>query len=213
MRGWEVYDDAYLSAFAFARYQMWNDLRENIDEFSKNDIIRALLDNSLMLSGEERLDEDGVRPEATLTPLPADASQWSAIALSQKGKSFVLHGPPGTGKSQTITNIIANALFDEKRVLFVAEKQAALSVVKKRLDGLGLGDFCLELHSNKTNKSDVLQKLTSTLALAEDVEKVRLSEKSRAIMQLREDLSVPYNALHKKRRLGLSIYEALSWNL
>ena len=209
MRGWEVYDDAYLSAFAFARYQMWNDLRENIDEFSKNDIIRALLDNSLMLSGEERLDEDGVRPETTLTPLPADASQWSAIALSQKGKSFVLHGPPGTGKSQTITNIIANALFDEKRVLFVAEKQAALSVVKKRLDSLGLGDFCLELHSNKTNKTEVLQRLSNTLSLAGGAERVSLTEKASNIVKLKEDLSQPLIALHKKRRLGVSVYEAL----
>ncbi|MBQ8685642.1 MAG: DUF4011 domain-containing protein [Clostridia bacterium] len=209
MRGWEVYDDVYLAAFSFARYQMWNDLRQNVGEFSKNEIIRALLDNSIMLGGEERLDEDSVRPEKTLTPLPADASQWAAIALSQTGKSFVLHGPPGTGKSQTITNIIANALYEEKRVLFVAEKQAALSVVKKRLDGLGLGDFCLELHSNKANKSDVLQKLSSTLALAGGQERVSLTEKASNIVKLKEDLSEPLVALHKKRRLGVSVYEAL----
>ncbi|MBQ3505690.1 MAG: DUF4011 domain-containing protein [Clostridia bacterium] len=210
MRGWEVFDDVYLSAFSFARYQMWNDLRQNIDEFSKNQIVRALLDNSVMVGlGDGVLREDDARPESTLTPLSADASQWSAIAASQTGNSFVLHGPPGTGKSQTITNIIANALFEGKRVLFVAEKQAALSVVKKRLDGLGLGDFCLELHSNKTNKADVLQKLTTTLALAGGQEKVNLSEKSNSIMKLRDDLAEPVVALHKKRRLGVSVYEAL----
>ncbi len=210
MRKWEVYDDAYLAAFSFARYQMWYDLRQNINEFSKNELVSAFLKNAVTFGGEdERLKEDEVKPEVTLTPLPADASQWEAIALSQTGKSFVLHGPPGTGKSQTITNMIANALNDGKRVLFVAEKQAALSVVKKRLDSLGLGDFCLELHSNKTNKSEVLQKLTSTLSMAGEVERVRLSEKSRAIVQLREDLAEPMIALHKKRKLGLSIYEAL----
>ncbi len=210
MRKWEVYDDAYLAAFSFARYQMWYDLRENMKEFSKNELVSAFLKNAVTFGGEdEHLKEDECKPSATLTPLPADASQWEAIALSQTGKSFVLHGPPGTGKSQTITNMIANALNDGKRVLFVAEKQAALSVVKKRLDSLGLGDFCLELHSNKTNKSDVLQKLTSTLSLAGETEKVRLGEKSRAIMQLREDLDAPMIALHKKRKLGLSIYEAL----
>ena len=210
MRKWEVYDDAYLAAFSFARYQMWYDLRQNMTEFSKNELVSAFLKNAVAFGGvDTRLREDEAKPEATLTPLPADASQWEAIALSQTGKSFVLHGPPGTGKSQTITNIIANALNDGKRVLFVAEKQAALSVVKKRLDGLGLGDFCLELHSNKTNKTDVLQKLCSTLAMAGETEKVRLTEKSRAIAQLRADLTEPLVALHKKRRLGLSVYEAL----
>ncbi|MBQ9728957.1 MAG: DUF4011 domain-containing protein [Clostridia bacterium] len=211
MRNWEVFDDVYLAAFSFARYQMWNDLRQNVQEFSKNPIIAALLDNSVLVGNgtDEYKKEDDERPDTTLTPLPADASQWQAIALSQAGKSFVLHGPPGTGKSQTITNIIANALHDHKRVLFVAEKQAALSVVKKRLDLLGLGDFCLELHSNKTNKTDVLQKLTSVLSLAGTQEKVGIVEKSNAISKLREDLSEPIVALHKKRRLGVSIYEAL----
>ncbi len=211
MRNWEVFDDAYLAAFSFARYQMWNDLRQNIGEFSKNKIIKALLDNSVLV-GEglnATLKEDDATPESTLTPLPADASQWEAIAMSQTGKSFVLHGPPGTGKSQTITNMIANALNDGRRVLFVAEKQAALSVVKKRLDGLGIGDFCLELHSNKANKTDVMQKLTSTLALAGTPEKVGLSEKSEAIDKLKKELAEPLTALHKRRRLGVSIYEAL----
>ncbi len=210
MRKWEVYDDAYIAAFSFARYQMWNDLRENIGEFSKSKIISALMENTLLMGENgDRVKEDDVSPETILTPLPADATQWEAIALSQTGKSFVLHGPPGTGKSQTITNMIANALYAGKRVLFVAEKQAALSVVKKRLDGIGIGDFCLELHANKTNKTEVAQKLSSTLALASEREKVSLLEKAQSIAKLKEDLSEPLVALHKKRRLGISIYEAL----
>ena len=211
MKGWEVFDDAYLAAFSFARYQMWNDLRQNIGEFSKNKIIRALLDNSVLVGGgvDGIPKEDESLPETTLTPLLADASQWGAIAMSQTGKSFVLHGPPGTGKSQTITNMIANALYEGKRVLFVAEKQAALSVVKKRLDGIGIGEFCLELHSNKANKTDVLQKLTTTLALAGGQENVSLHEKSEVIAKLKEEVGEPLVALHKKRRLGVSIYEAL----
>ena len=111
-------------------------------------------------------EEDDADPADTLIPLPADSSQFSAIALSRTGESFVLHGPPGTGKSQTITNIIANALEDERRVLFVAEKKAALDVVKKRLDEIGVGDFCLELHSNKTDKADVIHRIESTMATA-----------------------------------------------
>ena len=211
MRSWEVFDDVYLAAFSFARYQMWNDLRENVGEFSKNRIIDALLNNTILIGdgADSTVKEDDATPEMTLTPLPADATQWEAIALSQTGKSFVLHGPPGTGKSQTITNIIANALNEGKRVLFVAEKQAALSVVKKRLDAIGLGDFCFELHSNKTNKTEVLSRLVSTLSLAEEKESVGLSEKSASIVKLKENLAEPMVALHKKRRLGVSIYEAL----
>ncbi len=210
MRRWEVFDDAYLSAFSFARYQMWYDLRQNMSEFSKHEIVSAFLKNAVQFDGfTGDLKEDVSRPDKTLTPLFADCSQWEAIAASQTGKSFVLHGPPGTGKSQTITNIIANALYEGKRVLFVAEKQAALSVVKKRLDGLGLGDFCLELHSNKTNKADVLQKLTSTLALAGAGGKIGLTEKANSIVKVRSELAEPTFALHKKRRLGVSVYEAL----
>ncbi len=211
MKGWQVLDDCYISAFSFARYQMWNDLRQNIEEFSENPVIRALLDNTVLIGGgvDMPTKEDSASPTATLTPLPADASQWEAIAMSQTGKSFVLHGPPGTGKSQTITNIIANALNEGKRVLFVAEKQAALSVVKKRLDWLGLGDFCLELHSNKANKTDVLHKLTTTLALAGETEGVGMLEKAETITALRRDLAEPMTALHKRRRLGVSVYEAL----
>jgi len=211
MRKWEVFEDVYLAAFSFARYQMWQDLRQNMPEFSKNELIASLLSNRSKLSdlSDVELKEDETPPDQTLMPLPADSSQWEAVALSQTGKTFVLHGPPGTGKSQTITNIIANALNDGKRVLFVAEKQAALSVVKKRLDGIGVGEFCLELHSNKTNKTEVLQKLTSVLALAGTQEKVYLAEKSSAIEKLKAELAEPLAALHKKRRLGISVYEAI----
>ena len=211
MKNWEVYDDVYFAAFSFARYQMWLDLRRNMSEFSQNKLISSLLHNRPELNdiSDVELKEDETPLSDTLTPLPADSSQWEAIALSQTGKTFVLHGPPGTGKSQTITNIIANALRDGKRVLFVAEKQAALSVVKKRLDSLGFGDFCLELHSNKTHKTDVLQKLQNTLSLAGEGERVRLKEKSEGIEELKSGLAAPIAALHKKRRLGVSVYEAL----
>jgi hypothetical protein len=80
------------------------------------------------------------------------------------GRNLVVQGPPGTGKSQTIANIIAAAAHDGKRVLFVAEKMAALSVVHDRLRKVGLGDLCLEIHSRAANKRVLLDELARTLA-------------------------------------------------
>ena len=93
----------------------------------------------------------------------ADSSQYSALIDAVDGKDLVIEGPPGTGKSQTITNLIAACMAQGKRVLFVAEKLAALEVVRHRLDQAGLGDFCLELHSHKTQKRKVLDEIEARL--------------------------------------------------
>lgn len=93
----------------------------------------------------------------------ADASQLAAIAAALRGESFGLQGPPGAGKSQTIANLIAAALAKGERVLFMAEKIAALNVVYDRLKDAGLGPFCLELHSNKARKSDFVAALKARL--------------------------------------------------
>ncbi len=95
----------------------------------------------------------------------ADSSQHSALIDVLEGRNRVIEGPPGTGKSQTITNLIAAALQAGKKVLFVAEKLAALEVVKSRLALAGLDPFVLELHSNKTNKKRVLEDLAKRVSL------------------------------------------------
>ena len=97
--------------------------------------------------------------------LDADSSQSLVIEEAKRGRNLVIQGPPGTGKSQTIANLIAAAVKEGKSVLFVAEKMAALEVVHRRLANVGLGDMCLELHSNKANKRAVLQDLERTLNL------------------------------------------------
>ena len=210
MKGWNVTNDVYVAAFSFQRYLMWNDIRSKFDEFKKNDLVSALVSHRTEKTAHVPVkEEDDADPADTLIPLPADSSQFSAIALSRTGESFVLHGPPGTGKSQTITNIIANALEDERRVLFVAEKKAALDVVKKRLDEIGVGDFCLELHSNKTDKADVIHRIESTMALKNTEERKDLSSRAAEIVELREELKAPMRALHKRRRLGVSVYQAI----
>src|SRR5205085_3152768 len=106
-----------------------------------------------------------VPPQQSAHILDADSSQQAAIEAVKRGAKLVLDAPPGTGKSQTIANLIAEYLAAGKTVLFVSEKTAALDVVKRRLDDRGLGDFCLELHSHKTNKHDVVEELGSCLGL------------------------------------------------
>lgn len=116
--------------------------------------------------GEEyRIDEmDEVHSHYPLID-DADSSQHSALIDAVDGKDLVIEGPPGTGKSQTITNLIAAAMVQGKKVLFVAEKLAALEVVRSRLDAAGLGEFCLELHSHKSQKRKVLDEVEARLKM------------------------------------------------
>ena len=212
MRGWLVHEDVYLAQFTFAGYAMWRDVRDNMATYKRNPLIASLLTNTNMFSGNKLNAgwEDETAPAQVLTPLPCDSSQYSAIAESALGTTFVLHGPPGTGKSQTITNIIANALDEGKRVLFVAEKRAALDVVKKRLTDIGLGEFCLELHSGKTaDKAEIVRKIENTLSLTCEFDATRFNTDGDAITDYRDTLKQPLKALHKKRGLGVSVYEGI----
>ncbi|MDE6001816.1 MAG: hypothetical protein K2G96_05835, partial [Clostridia bacterium] len=216
MKGWFVYEDIYLSQFTFARYAMWADVKKNISEYKKNPLIASLLSNANKLE-ENKLSgtsEDEGEPCEVIVPLSCDSTQYAAVAESAKGTTFVLHGPPGTGKSQTITNIIANALYNGKRVLFVAEKQAALQVVKKRLSDIGIGDFCLELHSGKSaDKGEIVRAIENTLALSGSFDGDRFTGAGERIKETRLSLKRPLDALHKKRRLGVSVYEGIVYYL
>jgi hypothetical protein len=143
-------------------------------------------------------------------PINADSSQLAAIYTAGKTQSFVLHGPPGTGKSQTITNIIANALYQGKSVLFVAEKMAALEVVERRLEAIGIGDFCLELHSNKARKKDVLEQLDKALNIGKIKAPAAFYEEANEIFELRKEMNEVVRELHRVRKFGFSLYDAIS---
>jgi len=163
--GFEVVEDVVLGHFSFAKYLMWKDLVDRTDALRKNAIVKHLLDtprdpypSDIAFVGGAQIDRH-FKPSDLLTPLDADSSQMAAIATADRGKDFILIGPPGTGKSQTISNLITHMLGKGKTVLFVSEKIAALEVVYRRLEKIGLGQFCLELHSNKARKADVLNQL------------------------------------------------------
>ena len=117
----------------------------------------------LYLVPENRPVRPHIPPSDMVHIVDSDSSQMLAIHEVRRGRNLVIQGPPGTGKSQTIANVIASAIVDGKTVLFVAEKMAALEVVKRRLDNTGVGDACLELHSNKANKRAVLENLRRSL--------------------------------------------------
>lgn len=163
--GFEVVEDAMLGTFSFAKHLMWRDLVDRQDQLKESAVVRHLIERgceSFVCQGEfpkpTELDRQ-VDPAMVFAPLPADSSQLSAVIASGNRCDFVLDGPPGTGKAQTIANMIAHNLALGRRVLFVAEKRAALDVVYRRLEEKGLNDFCLELHSNKASKADVLKQL------------------------------------------------------
>ncbi len=140
-----------------------------------------------LISDEDYLDPH-LNPTEVRQVVDADASQTLAILDVNQGQNLIIQGPPGTGKSQTITNLISEAIGKGKTVLFVAEKMAALEVVKRRLDKVGLGEACLELHSHKTNKKEVTKELARTLDLGKPKVKEQESELN-LLVQLRERLN------------------------
>ncbi|MBX3470658.1 MAG: DUF4011 domain-containing protein, partial [Planctomycetes bacterium] len=205
--GWEVLDEAHLGLFTFRKFLMWRDLAEHQAALLSSDAVRriAAVDGPAALAAAA-----GAEVDAATLPLvvDGDATQSAAVASALGGRSFVLQGPPGTGKSQTITNLIAAALAAGKTVLFVSEKMAALEVVHRRLEAVGLGDFCLELHSHKASKKDVLRSLGRALERAERQGAVPWEERGRALAALRADLDAYARALHAPRPSGFSFHEA-----
>jgi hypothetical protein len=169
-------DGMQLGFFSFSKLLMYRDLAPEAwpdGAIADHELTRGLLYEGFepeppLIGRDDRLDV-ALPPEKIFHVVDADASQAIVIEEVRQGRNLVVQGPPGTGKSQTITNIIAAAVKEGKRVLFVAEKMAALSVVHDRLVKVGLRDVCLELHSRTANKKDVLAELARTLIKASAV--------------------------------------------
>lgn len=165
-RRWKVRRQITLGMLSFGKLAIWADLdtKKNpglVDHALIKSVFSGSAGGGGLYAEDYRIDE---RPEA-LQPLiyDADSSQHSAIIDVLSGKNLVVNGPPGTGKSQTITNVIAAALANGKKVLFVSEKLAALEVVRHRLNQAGLGHFCLELHSHNTQKKRFLEDIQARI--------------------------------------------------
>jgi very-short-patch-repair endonuclease len=212
---WEVLEQANLGIFSFTKYLMWKDLQDRTEQLKTNRVVKHLIDNpgsafaSTHIQGEfEKLDETHL-PQDILAPLLSDSSQLKAICAVDVGRDLVLEGPPGTGKSQTITNLIAHSLGKGKTVLFVSEKMAALGVVHRRLNDIGLGPFCLELHSSKSKKTEVLQQLGQSLDIAGQRTVGDWNREAERLSVLRQELNGLVDSLHREYRNGLTAYEAI----
>ncbi|QDU86621.1 ATP-dependent RecD-like DNA helicase [Planctomycetes bacterium Pla163] len=217
---WRVSEEAVLDVFSFSKILIWKDLADRREDLLRSPVVHHLVNTpneawTPVVQGgggfpdPARLDDE-LPADEVLCPMSYDSSQLAAVVAAARGQSFVLHGPPGTGKSQTITNLIAHLLGTGKRVLFVSEKRAALEVVRERLERVGLGEACLELHSNKAKKKDVLEQLRRALEAGGDGDERAFEEAATEYEGQRRRLNAYVRALHAPRASGESLFDALS---
>lgn len=202
LNGWDVVETCVIGNFSFAQFAMWNDIHTAGNKLNNSKIVRSLMEGHVAWDTTIPEHPD---TEYTYLPIPVDDTQLQAIKKAARGTTFVLHGPPGTGKSQTITGMIANLMANGKNVLFVAEKMAALTVVQKRLAALGIEDFCLELHSNKANKKQVLSQLEKVLSIKKPSRKTNYAELLNRTTAEKERLDNYAQHLHDVKRSGYSL--------
>ncbi|TPG31312.1 DUF3320 domain-containing protein [Flavobacterium pectinovorum] len=197
IENWKIEEDAIeLGFFSFGKFMIYHDLdSEKWPEDKKpfnHSILKSLFDTGFnepqpSIGEEHHLDND-TNADELMQVVDADSSQVIAMLAVHEGRNMVIQGPPGTGKSQTITNLIANAVGNGKKVLFVAEKMAALEVVKRRLDSVNLGEACLELHSHKANKRELHNELKRILDLGRPT-MTRLEEEIRFLHPMINELN------------------------
>lgn len=214
--GWSVERRLVISHFSFHKEVMYRDLEAHAEEIADHALIQALVLGAEEGSttdfeplGEEELDERGL-PDHGATVLPADGTQRQCIDAGVRGQSFVMDGPPGTGKSQTIANMIAENIAAGRNVLFVSEKAAALEVVEKRLQEVGLGDYTLELHSHKATRKEVAHELARALAMHPQGRAGISSSDLATLASRRAELSLRAAAINEIREpLGRSLHYVL----
>ena len=219
--GWEVTNDVALTNLSFTKYLMWKDLSDRANILRESELARRLMDGQGPHAAAGQVSKDEIREGRhkggelddvagdLVCPLEADSSQLQAVALARAGTSYVMIGPPGTGKSQTIANIIADTLSQGRTVLFVAEKRAALEVVQRRLKSIGLGDFCLDLFSAKSSKAQVLEQMGQAQQAHEDFDATEWHNASRDVSALRSELNQYVRELHKRGRNGWTPFRAM----
>lgn len=216
--GWSVLDRAVCTNFTFHKESIYRDLLANGDAVAAHPMVQLLaVGPDAPTAGDFAFDPapidtlDNVKPPETMySILDADSSQRRCILAAADGRSFVMDGPPGTGKSQTIANMIAELMSAGKTVLFVSEKAAALDVVRDRLTKAGLRQFLLELHSHAATRKQVVQELGQTLNTRVTAVHSFTEGDAKRLVQTREELSAFAAAMNETRTpLGMSIFEVV----
>jgi very-short-patch-repair endonuclease/DNA polymerase III delta prime subunit len=212
---WELLEESHVGLFWFNKFLMWTDLQNGNDALLSSPVLQTLITGCDKRTVESPFISPDIidrekAPGDCLCPVDADSSQLAAVYATESDQSFVIEGPPGTGKSQTITNIIAHNIAKGKTVLFVAEKMAALNVVHNRLKKCGFSPFCLELHSTKTHKGDIIRQFQEALEVARYLSPEEWESNSCELQKLRTMLNDYLDLLHKPRALGKSVFQVQS---
>ncbi|CAG0931679.1 hypothetical protein TFLX_02230 [Thermoflexales bacterium] len=211
--GWALTEEAILGVFSFQKITLYQDLAEHQELYAAHPVIAALGNGAPLPPPPPTIPaselDDRVPPSNSFQVVDADSSQQEAIEAAKAGVSFVMQGPPGTGKSQTITNIIAEMLAAGKRVLFVSQKMAALEVVQQRLNQTGLGALCLQLHSHKRDKREVVRELIASLDAPDVHVRPEYEMAPLELEETRRQLNAYVRALHAPRfALQRSVFDA-----
>jgi SpoU rRNA methylase family enzyme len=211
LEGFRVDENAVLGFFDFSTYRLWRDLVDNWREFEKNPLIKHLIytPNEAFVDPNTDAVVTDLDQLTSELPIEADSSQVNAVAQALAGKTFVMQGPPGTGKSQTITNMLARALNDGKRVLFVAEKKDALDVVVERLNHVGLRPFILDLHDKGMSFKAVKEQLSAVVDLTISSDRVGFEAAVSDYAQAIAPLQKYRDELHAVGDQGESLSSAL----
>jgi hypothetical protein len=203
---WSVRRHVTLALLSFGKLLMYRDLDPKTwpagQSIAQHPLVRELFEGSknpeIALAEEYPIDDPKLVKDVPHLIRDADSSQHSALVHALRGQNLVIEGPPGTGKSQTITNLIAAALARGKTVLFVAEKLAALEVVRRRMDDAGLGMFCLEVHSDKTKKGAMLTDLAQRYKMRGTFREPRDLDRHLAVVEEKKQLLTQYASLVNK---------------
>lgn len=207
---WQVEEAAELAVLMFGRFRQWKDLDEHWPELVKQPLVSHLVHSPT----EDFRAPDAPRPAPSLEelanacPIPGDASQLAAVSALIGGRTLVLEGPPGTGKSQTIANVLARYIADGRSVLFVAEKRAALDVVADRIADVGLSAFTLDLHDAKSRPTGVRRQILAALDARAEADVAELATQQQITASASGTLARYRDAVHTPNSGGFSLYDA-----
>ncbi len=206
-----VEPSAHLAILQFSKFRLWKDLDGHWLQLCRNPLVEHLVhtpNDPFSDPVDVDLSDVDLDELAARCPVPADASQLEAIAAAVAGRTFILEGPPGTGKSQTITNLLVRAVAQGKRVLFVAEKRAALDVVHDRLGKVGMAPLSLDLHDKNSTPGTVRAQIRRALDHSVQVDREGLDASGSELRSARGRLSRYAQRLHETNGAGMSLYSA-----